>query len=231
MCKPAKILNTFSEGIPMLYKIQLKTAVNKLVIFSLLAFLAILFFDKPLALWIHQQNLDSLFLSLGLNYITENIPMALSFVVLIFLVWIKPTALIANKWRYIIYLFLLTLFTVTIKQYLKIFFGRYWPNTWKDNNLSLIQDHIYGFDWFHGAVNAAGSSFPSGHTTFVAIICFSLMLSYPKWRPVWFFFIGLMIFSLIILNYHFLGDCLAALALAAFCANIGFIIYQKAFKS
>src|SRR6202035_331252 len=51
---------------------------------------------------------------------------------------------------------------VAFEYYLKFLFGRYWPETWVDDNPSLIGDGAYGFHPFH--FGTAYGSFPSGHT-------------------------------------------------------------------
>src|SRR5581483_7031030 len=42
------------------------------------------------------------------------------------------------------------LVVVQFKETLKLAFGRTWPDTWIDNNPSLIRDGVYGFNPFHG---------------------------------------------------------------------------------
>jgi len=57
---------------------------------------------------------------------------------------------------------------VAIKDQLKFAFGRTWPETWVQNNPSLIGNGVYGFNPFHGGPGFA--SFPSGHTTAICAI-------------------------------------------------------------
>jgi hypothetical protein len=38
----------------------------------------------------------------------------------------------------------------TIKNGLKWFFGRPWPETWRNNNSSWIGNHDYALQWLHG---------------------------------------------------------------------------------
>ena len=51
--------------------------------------------------------------------------------------------------------------TTLLKQLLKWSFGRYWPETWKHDNPSLIVNGAYGFHPFQ--TGTAYESFPSGH--------------------------------------------------------------------
>lgn len=99
--------------------------------------------------------------------------------------------------------------SIFIKDALKAPFGRYWPNTWTNNNPSLIHDHAYGFHWFHKGV--IYQSFPSGHTTVGAAFMTALWLSYPhkSWRWLGVPVACAIVIGLLADNYHFIGDCLA----------------------
>ena len=107
--------------------------------------------------------------------------------------------------------------TYFLRGILKIIFGRYWPATWVDNNLSLLHDNAYGFNWFHGGESYA--SFPSGHAAgiFAAMTIFWLL--YPRWR--WLIAIPmlLVIIGLIAMNYHFVSDIIAGAFLGAIVAS------------
>src|SRR5262249_58013704 len=48
-----------------------------------------------------------------------------------------------------------------ITNQLKYALGRTWPNTWIQNNPSLIQNGVFGFNPFHGGARLA--SVPSAH--------------------------------------------------------------------
>ncbi len=95
----------------------------------------------------------------------------------------------------------------TIKQGLKYAFGRYWPETWVQNNPSLIRDGAYGFNWFHGGAGYA--SFPSGHTTVTCAVISVLWLLYPRWRPLYALIVLAVGIGLIGADYHFLSDVIA----------------------
>ena len=63
---------------------------------------------------------------------------------------------------------------------MKYVFGRYWPATWINNNLSLLHDNAYGFNWFHHG--GAFESFPSGHETATVAVMAILWITCPKLR-------------------------------------------------
>jgi membrane-associated phospholipid phosphatase len=83
-------------------------------------------------------------------------------------------------------------------------FGRYWPETWIDNNPSLIQDGAYGFHPFQSG--SAYTSFPSGHMARTLGFFTVVWIAFPWWR--WLCVLGSLAeaVSLVGMNYHFLGD-------------------------
>lgn len=198
----------------------------QVIILCLLTIMSILFVDKPLCLFLHKHHIDVWALNHGLRYITEYMPLTLLCLSLLLPLCAKPQIAIGMKWVYILYLYILIQLTIIVKQGLKIIFGRYWPQTWINHNLSLIHDNVYGFNWFNGGIGDNGGSFPSGHTTYIAIISLSMAIIYPRSYKFWYLPIVIMVCSLVILNYHFFGDCFAGIMLAVIFANLGFVIYN-----
>lgn len=96
---------------------------------------------------------------------------------------------------------------VAIKEQLKWCFGRYWPETWIQNNPSLIQDGAYGFHPFHDGI--AYESFPSGHTTIMFSLIAVAWLLWPRWRWLWPLPGLIVVAGLVGMNYHFIGDTVA----------------------
>ena len=94
-----------------------------------------------------------------------------------------------------------------IKDQLKFAFGRTWPETWINNNPSLIRNNVYGFNPFHGG--AGYSSFPSGHTAAICAVVSVLWICYPKFRAVYVLLIAAVGIGLIGADYHFLSDVIA----------------------
>jgi membrane-associated phospholipid phosphatase len=94
-----------------------------------------------------------------------------------------------------------------IKDQLKYMFGRTWPETWINNNPSLIRDGVSGFNFFHGGPGYA--AFPSGHTTVTCAAAAVLWISYPRYRPLFAAMVGAVGVGLIGANYHFLSDVIA----------------------
>jgi membrane-associated phospholipid phosphatase len=99
------------------------------------------------------------------------------------------------------------LIAVQFKDSLKFCFGRYWPDTWIDDNPSLLGDGAYGFHPFHHGM--AFASFPSGHMTRTGSIAAVLWIAYPRWRWVCVAVPVSVAIGLIGMNYHFVGDVIA----------------------
>jgi membrane-associated phospholipid phosphatase len=101
--------------------------------------------------------------------------------------------------------------TTAIKSFLKGVFGRTWPESWLGNNPSLIRDDVYGFYPLHFA--HAYGSFPSGHAAATFAVISILWLARPRWRWICAFVGGAICASLVVLNFHFVGDVIAGATL------------------
>jgi len=85
--------------------------------------------------------------------------------------------------------------------------GRYWPETWHDNNPSLIGTGAYGFHPFQ--VGDDVGSFPSGHAARIMAFFSVLWLILPRGRLVYIVAALPPIVALVAMNYHFVGDVVA----------------------
>lgn len=110
---------------------------------------------------------------------------------------------------------LAALVAIALKDTLKYGFGRLWPETWVDDNPSLIRDGAYGFSPFHGG--RGWSSFPSGHTAMIAAPVSVLWIRLPRWRLILAIPVLLVVVGLYGADYHFVGDMVAGLYLGAAC--------------
>jgi PAP2 superfamily len=99
--------------------------------------------------------------------------------------------------------------TNLITNQLKYVFGRTWPETWIENNPSLVQNGVFGFNPFHGGLGFA--SFPSGHLAGVCAVMAVLWWSYTRLRPIYIACVAAVAIGLIGANYHFLSDILSAI--------------------
>jgi membrane-associated phospholipid phosphatase len=94
--------------------------------------------------------------------------------------------------------------------------GRYWPETWHDDNPSLIGDGAYGFRPFHGDDDEG--SFPSGHAARIAGFLGVLWFTMPRARWLCATLAVPMLVALVAMNYHFVGDVVAGTVLGGIIA-------------
>lgn len=86
-------------------------------------------------------------------------------------------------------------------------FGRYWPETWVNDNPSLIRDGAYGFHPFH--FGSAYESFPSGHAARTLAVAAIVWIAYPRWRWACGLASVAVAAGLLGMDYHFVGDVIA----------------------
>lgn len=129
--------------------------------------------DASLARWAHQHRLRQYGIFHGLQALADG------------LVLLAPVALQAVGWRrvrgrtapwdWVAPQATLGVLGVSL---LKFAFGRTWPETFYQNNPSLLSDGVYGFHPFQGGV--AYSAFPSGHAAVAAAVATVLWVYYPR---------------------------------------------------
>ena len=162
-----------------------------------------LWFDQPIAFFVHRNVSDkTIFLWL------QRLPVAFFLLASIILVWCGFWALIERRFSRVQLVSLACSISFISSAYivsqLKYVFGRTWPLTWVDNNPSLIQNGVFGFNPFHGGVGFA--AFPSGHAAGVSSVMAVLWWSYPNWRPIYVACVSAVAIGLIGSNFHFLSD-------------------------
>jgi membrane-associated phospholipid phosphatase len=89
-------------------------------------------------------------------------------------------------------------------------FGRYWPETWRHDNPSLIGTGTYGFHPFQRGDDIG--SFPSGHACRILGFAAVWIIAMPRSRTVQILAVVLclpMLISLVAMDYHFVGDVIA----------------------
>jgi membrane-associated phospholipid phosphatase len=109
---------------------------------------------------------------------------------------------------------------------LKIAFGRTWPDTWTHNNPSLVHDHVYGFQPFHGGPGFL--SFPSGHTVAICSVVAVFWQCYPRYRPLYALAVAVVIAGLIGADYHFVSDMIAGGFVGASTGWIAVLMWRSA---
>ena len=94
-----------------------------------------------------------------------------------------------------------------LENWLKFAFGRTWPETWVQNNPSLIKDGVHNFNPFHGGPGFA--AFPSGHMVAICSIMSVFWFLYPRCRLIYTICIGAVFIGQLGANYHFVSDLMA----------------------
>lgn len=185
---------------------EVKNGLYALIIGLALISLSYWFVDKPVVYWMHDHDSRQYVL---LDWFTK-IPIVL---VVPFLI-IYP--ILTIRWFYkksgwLDTFLLATGTSVTITfffvKHLKFVFGRYWGDTWLDNNASLLRDNAYGFTWFNSSQDFA--SFPSGHIALTIAPLIVVWMLFPNLRWLAGLLCTLVAFGLIVLYYHFVSDVIA----------------------
>ena len=187
----------------------------KVLLLSLIAIvIAYFFLDKPLVFWAYHHHLRQYVI---FDYLTK---IAVVFAALPILIYPYVTVRFFYRKFFTAENFLLALvnsivISVFLKNTFKLICSRYWPMTWKGANLSLIQNHVYGFNWFK--FSSLNSSFPSGHATitFAGMTVIALFFRKTGWI-VWPIALCVAL-GLLADYYHFLSDVIAG-------ATLGYLV-------
>ncbi len=200
----------------------LKNAVILLLIGTFLVSFCYFFIDKPLALWVNASNFPTHFS--WLRYISYAKSLCFFLTGGCYFLFIISQCFGYQQRMGLHTLFIANsiFFSHAITENIKFIFGRLWPNTWTNQNLSLIKNNAYGFHFFHSG--GGYESFPSGHTTVVVALMAAIWILYLRLR--WLSIMGTMLIfiGLVGMNYHFLGDCVGGFFVAVITSYLIFNI-------
>jgi membrane-associated phospholipid phosphatase len=167
-----------------------------------------LWLDKPIALFVHRSVADKI-----IFVWLQRLPVAFLLLSLLVFVWCGLWALMDRPFSRVQSVGLACSISFIaanfINNQLKYAFGRTWPNTWIENNPSLIQNGVFGFNPFHGGPGFA--SFPSGHVAAVCAVITVLWWLYASLRPIYVACVAAITIGLIGANFHFLSDILGGI--------------------
>jgi membrane-associated phospholipid phosphatase len=162
--------------------------------------------DRPVAYFVHDYRTAKLD---GLKRLTEPPPLAQSWSPLVLTVLAVRRAFGPWKqWQQT--LFVACVSVIVADQFRKSIgdlFGRYWPETWHNDNPSLIGNGTYGFHAFE--VGDDTGSFPSGHAARILGFATVFWLAMPQCRWLCVLIAVPMLVALVGMNYHFVGDVIA----------------------
>jgi membrane-associated phospholipid phosphatase len=202
----------FRQHLPS-FRTLLRRVGMGLPICALLVTLSYFFVDRPVAFFVHDQQVNHI---AALKWLTHT-AMVFNALAAVLVVWAAVRLAFGPLTRLERTLFAASMsliVAVALEYYLKYLFGRFWPETWINDNLSLIHDGAYGFHPFH--FGSAYESFPSGHTARTVAVLSVIWIAYPWWRWLCVLGIASTIVGLVGMNYHFVGDTIGGAFLGAF---------------
>lgn len=176
---------------------------GSLLLIALFALISVTWFDRPLAIWIHDLS-GNQHIGRTAHSSRLSIPLisAVVFVLCGFAAFLgrrfsKLEAAVAMCGMSL-------LATEVIKNQLKFVFGRTWPDSWAPGITSFIHDDQFGFHFFHSGQSF--ESFPSGHAAATAAVMSVLWIMFPKLRATYAICMLTADLGLVLLNLHFLSD-------------------------
>lgn len=181
----------------------LRTGIFSLVLAIALVEISYYYIDRPFAFFIYDHQINHILIFKYLTYIGAAIYYLSPIFLVYFVIRFCLTQPAAWEWA-LSRVAAIVIIAIYFKDILKYVFGRTWPQTWINNNPSLIQNNAFGFHWFHGGV--AYAAFPSGHSTVSVAFATALWLSFPKLRWLAVLIPTVVIIGLLGKNYHFVSD-------------------------
>ena len=165
------------------------------------------FIDRPFAHFVH----DTLLGSRPVFNVFAQLPDILSPMVVVCALFLGICATLKRRLTKIQIAIVLSAFSlalsVVLKNWLKFAFGRTWPETWVQDNPSLIRDGVYGFNPFHGGPGFA--AFPSGHMVAISAIISIFWILHPQLRWIGMLSVAAVFIGQLGANYHFVSDLIA----------------------
>ena len=190
----------------------LRWTLASLVICVVLVIFCYYFVDKRVAIFVHGHRFARID---ELRWLTEPPPLVQVWapVVLVLLV-LRRAAGPWRNWQHVLFVACVSLVVADqFRESLGDVFGRYWPETWHNNNPSLIGTGTYGFHPFQTGDDIG--SFPSGHAARIIGFASVFWIGLPRWRLLYMIVAAPMLVALVAMDYHFVGDVIAGSVLGA----------------
>jgi membrane-associated phospholipid phosphatase len=194
------------------YRSLLRRTLVALIVCTVAVVICYYFVDRQVAEFVYHHRTAKLD---GLKQLTEPPPLAQSWSPLVLTALAVSRALGPwKRWQKVLFLACVCVIVADqFRESMGDLFGRYWPETWHDNNPSLIGTDTYGFHPFQ--VGDDVGSFPSGHSARILGFASVFWLTMPRSRW-WCALIAIpMLLALIGMDYHFVGDVIAGSTLGA----------------
>jgi membrane-associated phospholipid phosphatase len=170
------------------------------------------FVDRQVALVVHAHQIAKLE---GMRWLTEPPPLAQSWSPLVLAaLLVRRAGGPWRRWQHVLFVACVSLIVADqFRESVGDLFGRYWPETWHNDNPSLIGTGAYGFHPFQ--VGDDIGSFPSGHAARILGFMTVFWLLMPAWRWAYTLITLPMLIALVAMNYHFVGDVIAGSTLGS----------------
>jgi membrane-associated phospholipid phosphatase len=164
------------------------------------------FVDRPVAVYVHDHGVSNF---TTLKWLTYPPPIAQTWSPLVIVLLLVRRAVGPwRRWQLVLLVACLSLIVADqFRESLGQLCGRDWPETWHDDNPSLIGTGDYGFHPFQSASDAG--SFPSGHAARIVGFLSVFWIAMPRGRWLYAILAAPMLLALIGMNYHFVGDVIA----------------------
>jgi len=168
--------------------------------------------DRPVAFYVHEQGIEKIPAFKWLTY-PPPLMQTWSPAVLALAAFRRARGPLAH-WQFVLVVSCLSLLVADeFRTSLGDLCGRYWPETWFNDNPSLIGTGTYGFHPFQAGDDIG--SFPSGHAARILSFVSVWWIAMPSSRALLALASLPMLVSLVALDYHFVGDVVAGAVLGA----------------
>jgi membrane-associated phospholipid phosphatase len=190
----------------------LRRTILAVVVCTVAVVICYYFVDRPVAFFVNDHRLPRFE---ELRWLTEPPPLVQSWgPLLLALLAVRRAFGPWQHWQHVLFVACVSLIVADqFRQSFGDLFGRYWPETWHDNNPSLISTGTYGFHPFQ--VGDDIGSFPSGHSARIVGFASVFWLAMPRTRWACVALGVPMLVALVGMDYHFVGDVVAGSTLGA----------------
>jgi len=164
------------------------------------------FVDRPVAIFMHRHQIARFN---AFRWLTEPPPLVQGWSPLVLVALALRRAIGPwRRWQAVLFLACVSLIVADqFRASLGDLCGRYWPETWHNDNPSLIGTGAYGFHPFE--VGDDIGSFPSGHAARIVGFLSVFWLAMPRHRWLYAILAVPMLVALVAMDYHFVGDVIA----------------------
>jgi membrane-associated phospholipid phosphatase len=190
----------------------LRLSLLAIAVFTVAVVICYYFVDRPVAFFVHNHEIAKVE---EFRWLTEPPPLVQSWSPLVLAALTVRRAFGEwRRWHGVLFIACVSLIVADqCRESLGDLCGRYWPETWHDNNPSLIGTGDYGFHPFEMGDDVG--SFPSGHAARIAAFASVFWLAIPRGRWVYAILATPMLMTLVAMNYHFVSDVVAGSVLGA----------------